>query len=68
MSLGEAAGQTISTLPKGLIKVAALPDIGWLGAHVVRYTVVKVTFLSKRTLFVLLQRWKSSCCWRMSGF
>lgn len=61
VSLGEAAGQTISTPPKGLIKVAALPDIGRLGAHVVGYIVVKVAFLSKRALFVLLQRWKSSC-------
>lgn len=63
MSLGEAAHQPISTLPKGVIDVAALPDISRLGAHVVRDIVVKVAFIPKRAFFVLLQGWKSYCYW-----
>lgn len=59
MGLGKAAGQTISTLPKGVIEVAALPNISRLGAHVVRHTVVKVAFISKGAYFILLQGWKS---------
>lgn len=55
VSLGKAAGESISTLPKGLIEVAALPDISRLGAHVVGDTVVKVAFISKGAYFILLQ-------------
>lgn len=58
MGLGKAAGQTIGTLPKGVIEVAALPDISGLGVHVVRDTVVKVAFISKDAYFILLQGWK----------
>lgn len=63
MSFGEAAGEPISTLPKGVIEVAALPDISRLGAHVVRDVVVKVAFIPKRAFFVLLQGWKSFYYW-----
>lgn len=59
VGLGKAAGQTISTLPKGVVEVAALPDVSRLGAHVVRDTVVEVAFISKGAYFILLQGWKS---------
>lgn len=55
---GKAAHQAISTPPKGVIEVAALPDISRLGAHVVRDIVVKVAFISKGAYFIFLQGWK----------
>lgn len=62
VGLGKAAHQTISTLPKGVIEVAALPDISRFGAHVVSDTVVKVAFISEGAYSVLLQRGTSYWC------
>lgn len=59
VGLGEAAAETVSTPPKGVIEVAALPDISRLGAHVVRDAVVEVAFISKGANFILLQGGRS---------
>lgn len=57
MRLGKAAGQAVSAFAKGVIEVAAVPDVGGLGSQVLRNVMVKVAFVSKGAFPVDLQWW-----------
>lgn len=60
MRLGKAAGETVSTLSKCVIEVAAFPDVSGLGGHILCDVMVKAAFVSEGAFPVVLCGWEKS--------